>query len=136
MGEVDKIDLGEFRAAFEGIASRDWGVALKPLHPEIVWYQPPDAPETTTLVGHDDVRKFWEEDLAATWDAWTFDLSELVPSDDQIVTMSIWRPKAGHSGLEFEREIWQVWTFKDGLAVEQRMFFTREEAFRVAGTDP
>jgi hypothetical protein len=45
------------------------------------------------------------------------------------------RVKGPGEGLAFERDIFQVWTFRSGLAIKQQMFFDRSEALKAAGLE-
>ena len=68
-------------------------------------------------------------------DAWEdysndVEIHELTP--DLLVSRSHFRGRGRGSGLELERELGQVWEFRDGKIVRQRMFPSYEEAKRAA----
>jgi ketosteroid isomerase-like protein len=135
MGEADKIDLGEVRRSYEAIERRDWPAAQTLQHPEMEWHDPPEAPDAGVHVGHEEIRRYWEEELFDAWEEWRFDVRELIPSGDQLLADTILHAKARHSGIEQEIVLYSVFTFKNGLAIEQRAFVDREQAFAAAGLD-
>ena len=136
MGEADKVDLEDLRAAFEAIGKRDWDRALVVLHPDAVWYDPVEVPDSGVHTGHEEIRRFWEEELFEAWEEWHTDLHELIPSGDKILAVVDLVGTARHSGIQLELDLFQVFTFKDGLAVEQQGFLNREQAFEAAGINP
>ncbi len=52
--------------------------------------------------------------------------------DDVIVVLHE-AARIGNSGSLLERDVFQVWTLRDGLVVKWRLFETREEALEAAG---
>jgi ketosteroid isomerase-like protein len=136
VGEVDRIDLDDFRRRFEAIGRQDWDTAAGLLDPGIEWHDPSEVPDAGVHVGLDAVRRYWAEELLDAWETWDLQLETLIPASDRILSISRLRGKGKHTGITVDMELFQVWTFKDGLVIEQRGFFDREQAFAAAGIDP
>jgi ketosteroid isomerase-like protein len=136
VGEADKIDLDELRRIYDALGKRDWDRAQALQHPDMVWHDPPEVPDAGVHVGRDAIRRYWEDELFDAWEHWELDLKELIPSGDRILGISRLRARARHTGIDQDIDLFQVFTFKDGLAIEQRAFLNREQAFEFAGIDP
>ena len=134
-GEAEKIDLDEFRRNFEAINKQDWAGAQTLHHPDMAWHDAPEVPDAGVHIGREAIRRYWDEELFDAWESWSVDLEELTPSGDHILSVCRLNTKAKHSGIEQDIEFFQVWRFKDGLAIEQRAFFNREQALEALGID-
>jgi hypothetical protein len=97
------------------------------LSPKVEWAGLDEIGLGGTRVGIPEVGQFFREWLEV-WEATTneIELEELTP--DVIVVISYFHGRARTTGLEFEREIGQVYEFEGGLAVRQTMYATGEEA--------
>jgi hypothetical protein len=67
---------------------------------------------------------------------WRLEVEELLPLGDWILSIYRFHGKGRYTGIEGEAEMFHVFRFEDGLMVESRMFFSREQALRAAGIDP
>jgi ketosteroid isomerase-like protein len=134
MGEADRIDLDEFRLDHEALAREDWDRAQRLHDPDIEWHDPSDFPDARVHRGRDAVRREVYESTAQ-FGGWSVEPYEFVPAGDRLFVASHWavKGKERSEGLEFERNIFQVWTFRNGRAIKQQMFFDRAEAFEAAG---
>ena len=136
MGEADNVDLEEVRRNFEAIGERDWEGAQTLLHPDIAWHDPPEVPDAAVHRGREAVRRYWEEELFDSWSNWHLELEEIVRAADHILAVVRLHATARHTGIEQNIELFQVFTYRDGLVVEQRAFFDRGQALDAAGIDP
>jgi ketosteroid isomerase-like protein len=87
-----------------------------------------------TFRGHGGLLKIIET-FGEAWERW-----ELVPAvvfdmGDRFVGLGRFRLPGTASGLEFEREFAQVWTFRDGLVVHEQEFLAWDKGLRAAGLD-
>jgi ketosteroid isomerase-like protein len=135
VGEAEKVDLDEFRRNIDAINREDWDAAQTLQHEDMVWHDAPELPDSTAHVGREAIRRYWEEELFDAWERWSLDLRELTPHGDFIFSHCILTAKARHTGLEQSIDLYQVWKAKDGLAIEQWLFFNREQALEAAGID-
>jgi ketosteroid isomerase-like protein len=133
MGEADRIDLDEFRLDHEALAREDWDRAQRLHDPDIEWHDPAEFPDARVHRGRDAVRQFYES--TAQTGEWSVEPYEFIPAGDKLLVASHWaiRVKGIGEGLAFERDIFQVWTFRSGLAIKQQMFLQRDEALEAAG---
>jgi ketosteroid isomerase-like protein len=132
MGEADRIDTEEFRRDYEALSRRDWDRAQRLHHPQIEWHDAPELPGAGVHRGREAVRQGVYE---ATSDVaeWCVEPKEFIPAGDKLFVESRMWTKGGHTGLEFDTNLFQVWTFRDGLAIRQQMFRQREKALEAAG---
>ena len=132
MGEAERIDLDEFRLDHEALARGDWDRAQR-LHDPDIEHDPAEFPDARVHRGRDAVRQGVYE-TTAQYGEWSVEPYEFIPAGDKLFVASYWaiRGKGRGEGLAFERDIFQVWTFRDGLAIKQQMFFDRGEALEAA----
>ena len=67
----------------------------------------------------------------STWDAYSYELTELVAFDDDVLQAG--RQVMDARGAEVSSELFCVWTFRDRRAVRMRMFYHRDQALRAIG---
>jgi hypothetical protein len=131
MGEADQIDTEEFRRDYEALSRRDWDQARRLHHPQIEWQ---DMPKLRLLESITAGRRFGSGSTKPPLTSQSGVSSQR--SSFQPVTSSLSRPMwitTGHERLELDFELFQVWTFRDGLAIRQQMFRQREQALEAAG---
>jgi ketosteroid isomerase-like protein len=102
--------------------------------PEIEW----DASElgvpdiVGTYRGHEQVRRFWHEWLAA-WETLEFDY-ELIDAGDRVVLLLDQRMRGRATGIEVPlRRYAHVATFRNGLIVNLKIYPSQAEALEAAG---
>jgi uncharacterized protein len=132
MGEADRIDTEEFRLDYEALSRGDWDRAQRLHHPQIEWHDLPELPDAGVHRGREAVR---HRVYQATSDLgeWRVEPQEFIPAGDKLIVESRMCTKVRHTGLEFDFDLFQVWTFRDGLAIRQQMFRQREQALEAAG---
>jgi len=97
---------------------------------EIEWISPPDDPDRLVVHGVEaagDALTKW----LSTWDAYNYELTELVAFDDDVLQAG--RQVMDARGAGVSSELFFVWTFHDGRAVRMRMFYHRDQALRAIG---
>jgi ketosteroid isomerase-like protein len=84
------------------------------------------------LHGHDGWREFIRVDIG-TWEAVTVEALERIDTEDgRILSVDLWRFR-GRDGIEIERELPTLYTFRDGLIVRIDGFAEKAEALKAAG---
>jgi ketosteroid isomerase-like protein len=136
MGEADSFDLDDLARRFEAIGEQDWDTASELLHPDVVWHDPPEMPDAGVHRGVAAVRRFWSEELFDAWESWSLDLKELIRAGDKVLSHSRLHGRAQHTAIDLDMDLFQVWTFENGLVIEQRGFFDRDQAYEAAGLEP
>jgi hypothetical protein len=81
-------------------------------------------------------REGWEEFIRVAIDAWEAATAEplerIETEDGRILSIDLWRLR-GREGIEIERELPTLYTFRDGLIVRIDGFTEKTEALEAAG---
>jgi ketosteroid isomerase-like protein len=109
----------------------DAGAGAGVLADDIEWHGMDEVGLGGERHGPRAVGRFFEEWLEM-WEDYDNDVELVELTPDVILALNAFRGRAKGSGVELESQLGQVWEFKDGLAVRQRMYRTHEEARRVA----
>ena len=84
------------------------------------------------LLGHDG----WKEFIRVAIEAWetvtTEPLERFETADGRILSIDLWRLR-GREGIQIERELPTLYTFRDGLIVRIDGFTEKAEALEAAG---
>ena len=113
-------------------AALDSQDVLQYLDPEVELYPGIDAPDQhMRYVG----REGWSEFIAGATEAWesvTIEPKEIIEMGDRILSIDRWVFR-GRDGIEIERELPTLFTFRDDLIVRVDGFTDRAEALKAAG---
>ena len=91
------------------------------------WLPLEDSPAAGPHRGHEDVRGYVEDWLAA-FPELRLDIEELREHGEHVVAVVRGRARGKVSGLELVNRFCQLWTVRDGTALRMREYATREEA--------
>ena len=105
----------------------DWDAGRDLFAPDVEWIGVDQIGLDGDRHGGREISEFFRDWLEA-WDEYSNDVEihELTP--DLLVSESHFRGRGRGSGIEFESELGQVWEFRDGKLVRQRMFRSYDEA--------
>jgi uncharacterized protein len=122
------------RRAYEAFNSGDPEAAIELLDPEVRWILPAHFPDAETWSGRGSV----VEGLASrmgSWDALAIDVQELIDAGDRVVALVHISGRAALTGLELAGMgvDAHVWTLRNGLATEVKMYGGTSEAFEEVG---
>ena len=67
------------------------------------------------------------------WTSYQAQVTESIDAGENVVGVVHEKVGVGDSGESVERDLFQVWTFRDGMVVKWRVFETREKALEAAG---
>jgi ketosteroid isomerase-like protein len=67
------------------------------------------------------------------WTSYQADFTELIDAGENVVGVLREKAGVGDSDVVLERDVFNVWTLRDGLVVKWRAFETREQALEAAG---
>jgi ketosteroid isomerase-like protein len=67
------------------------------------------------------------------WTSYQAEVTEFIDSGENVVSVLHEKASIGDSDVLVERDLFHVWTLRDGLVVKFRTFETREEALEAAG---
>ena len=76
----------------------------------------------------DGSRRYW-----GTWDEYRLDVQELVDAGESVVLVLHEQGRGKGSGVPFEREFAQVWTFHRGKVIRWEVFPDKVAALEAAG---
>jgi len=122
------------RAFNEAFNNRDFDDSLRYLDPAVEVVPGVRAPDRLDpkLLGHEGWKEFIRVDIGG-WEAATAEPLERIETEDgRILSIDLWRLR-GREGIEIERELPTLYTFRDGLIVRIDGFTEKAEAFEAAG---
>ena len=124
------------RRAFGAWNSGNPEAAIELLDADIEWRLPPNFPDADAWRGRDAV----VEGLASvtgSWDEFWVEVQELIDAGDRVVALVRFHGRAAITGLDLGGVSidGQVWTLRDGKAVDVQMYNGRGEALRAAGIE-
>ena len=116
------------RRAYEAWNSGNAEAAVELLDPDIKWTLPPHFPDAETWHGRDRVVEGLQE-MMAGWESLHMDVRELIDEGDRVVARVRFEGRSALTGLDLAGMgvDTQIWTLRDGRAVEVRMFGGTED---------
>ena len=133
MSEENVKTLGAFYEAYTRRGEID--DVLPYLDPEVVLrpgVRPPDDPNEE-YVGREAYREFWVSIVTGPWEAVVVEPKEVVEAEDgRVLSLDLWR-FLGRDGIEIERELPTLFTFRGGLIARIDGFTDNTEALEAAG---
>jgi uncharacterized protein len=98
------------------------------LAPDVKWTLPPHFPDAETWHGRDRVVEGIRE-MMASWESLHMDVRELIDEGDRVIARVRFEGTSAVTGLDLAGMgvDTQIWTLRDGLAVEVRMFAGTED---------
>jgi ketosteroid isomerase-like protein len=126
------------QSLYEAVNRRDYASAGEYLHPEaevcpgLVGFDTAGARSRSRLRGRDEVRKFFE-DNGEIWQEWTVKSEEVTETPDgRLLAVERWYAR-GRDGIDFDFEVTDVYTFRDGLVARVDGYLDKAEALEAAG---
>ena len=130
MSEENIKVLGTFNEAFN---QRDFDYAAQYLERAVEINPGVMAPDhDSKLLGHDGWKEFIRVAIEAWETATAEPLERIETADGLILSIDLWRLR-GRGGIQIERELPTLYTFRDGLIVRIDGFTERAEALEAAG---
>jgi ketosteroid isomerase-like protein len=123
------------RAIYEASAGgrRDFDAVRDLIHPEIAIEMRTEVPEgPTTFRGFEGARQIWEAS-DATFQDYRVEPVEITAAGDYVVAHCRQSGRFAAGGLRVQGDIFHVWHFREGKAIEMRHYSTRSEAFEAVG---
>ena len=69
----------------------------------------------------------------AGWRNYQGEVTEFIDAEENVIAVLHEKATIADSDVTLERDVFQVWTLRDGLVVKWRVFETREEALKAVG---
>jgi ketosteroid isomerase-like protein len=125
---MSKENVEIVRRAYEAWNRGDGDVAIELLDPDVKWSLPPHFPDAETWHGRDRVVDGLRE-MMGSWESLHMDVRELIDEGDRVVARVRFEGRSALTGLDLAGMgvDTQIWTLRDGLAVEVRMFGGAED---------
>jgi ketosteroid isomerase-like protein len=122
------------RRAFEAWNAGEPEAAVELLDPDIAWHLPPNFPDAEGWRGRAAV----VEGLASvtgSWDEFRVEVQELIEAGDRVVALVRFHGRAAITGLDLGGVSvdGQVWTLRDGKAVDVQMYNGTDGALEAVG---
>jgi ketosteroid isomerase-like protein len=123
--------ITSLRAAYAAFNRGDVDAAVEPLDTQIEWSEPSEFPGGGTYHGRDGVKQYLAQSRAA-WAEVISEPEQFIAAGNRIVVFvhARVRPKNGNEWQEVR--LADVYTFRNGKAIQMRAFADRQEALRWA----
>jgi ketosteroid isomerase-like protein len=119
------------RSIYESFNRRDWEAAFRNTDPDFE-FSIQGGPNAGTHRGREAVKAILE-DQASAFGLWVVEPEEFFERDDVVVAFVRFRLRPKDSDAEFEIQIGNLWTIRDGKALSARGFPQRADALEAAG---
>src|ERR1041385_8228877 len=125
--------ISTLRAAYAAFNRGNLDAAVESLDASIEWSEPAEFPGGGTYHGRDAAKRYLTQSRAA-WAEVISEPEQFIPAGNRIVVFVHARVRP-HNGSEWQEvRLADVYTFRDGRAVEMRAFTDRQEALRWGAT--
>lgn len=122
------------RNAYAAFNRNDIPATCEALDPEIEWTEPPEFPGGGTYHGHAGVQAYLSQSRA-NWAEGSSEPERFIVAGDKIVVFVHARVRLKDSAEWHETRLADVFTFRNGKAIQMRAFVGRREALKWAGAD-
>ena len=123
------------RSMYEAFNDGDRDRAIAYLHPDAELHQPPELPDVGTYRGLAEFQRginLWLDE----WESFRYEIEDLTDLGDRVLMeIRLWGIAKG-SGVETERrDVFHLWTIRDGKAQCCEVYFNRPDALEAAGLE-
>ena len=120
------------RQAYAALNRNDIPATLKALDPQIEWTEPAEYPEGGTYQGHAGVKAHLSQSRAK-WAEGSCEPDRFIVAGDKIIVFVHVRVRLKHDMEWHEGRLADVYTFRNGKAIQMRAFADRRQALEWAG---
>jgi ketosteroid isomerase-like protein len=132
---VGDSEIEALKQTYAAINRNDIPAALEAFDPRMEWIEPPDYPGAGTYRGHAEVMANISKGRN-TWAEGGCELERFIVAGDKIVVFVRARVRLKGQSEWMDGRFADVYTFRDGKAVQMRSFGERVEALVWAGVPP
>jgi ketosteroid isomerase-like protein len=132
---MSRENVAAVRRIYEAFAlgRRDFDAVRDLIHPDIAIQMRTEVPEgPTTFRGFEGARQIWQA-LDETFEDYRVEPVEITAASHCVVVHCRQSGRFAAGGLRVEGDIFHVWHFRDGNAIEMRHYSTRSEALEAVG---
>ena len=126
--------ISALKAAYAAFNRDDIEAAVEPLDPQIEWTEPAEFPGGGTYHGRDEVKRYLTQSRAA-WSEGSSEPERFIASGNRIVVFVRARFRLKGSNEWRDVSLADVYTIRNGKAIQMRAFADRQEALRWVGID-
>ena len=127
-------DTEALRETYAALNRNDIPATVKALDPEIEWIEPPEYPIGGTHHGHAAVMEHLSQ-ARDTWAEGSCEPERFIVAGDKIIVFAYVRVRLKHEMEWREGGIADVYTFRNGKAIQMRHFPDRPRALEWAGVE-
>ena len=124
--------IGALRDAYAAFNRGDIDAAVQPLDADIEWSEPPEFPGGGTYHGREGAKRYLTQSRAGVAEVIS-EPERFITDGNRIVVFVHARVRPTGSNEWQEVRLADVYTFRDGKAIQMRAFADRQEALRWAG---
>jgi ketosteroid isomerase-like protein len=124
------------KRALEAWEADDLNAFLAELHTEVEWHpslEPALEGEATTYKGHEGARRAWSEYRGETFERLTPQVEEVRDLGESVLVLGRFVVTGRATHLEFDTEVGQVATFRDGKIATVHDYLSHRQALEAAG---
>ncbi|HWZ51105.1 MAG TPA: nuclear transport factor 2 family protein [Granulicella sp.] len=122
------------RGAYAAFNRGDIDAAVQPLDANIEWSEPTEFPGGGTYHGRDGVKRYLSQSRSA-WAEASSEPEQFIAAGDRIIVFVHARVRAKGSEEWQDVRLADVYTVREGMAVQMRAFADRQEALRWVGAE-
>jgi uncharacterized protein len=120
------------REAYAAFNRNDIPATVKAFDPQIAWTEPAEFPGGGTYYGHAGVQAYLSKSRG-NWTEGSCEPERFIVAGDKIIVFVHVRVKLKDSAQWHERLLADVYTFRNGMAIQMRAFADRRQALEWAG---
>jgi ketosteroid isomerase-like protein len=124
--------IAALRDAYTAFNRGDMDAAVASLDENIEWIEPKEFPGGGAYQGRESAKRYLAQSRAA-WDEVSSQPEQFILAGNRIVVLVHARVRAKGSNEWQDVRLADVYTFRDGKAIQMRAFADRDEALRWAG---
>jgi uncharacterized protein len=120
------------RRAYAAFNRNDIAATVEAMDPQIEWTEPAEFPGGGTYHGHEGVKAYLSQSRA-DWAEGSSEPERFIVAGDKIIVFVHARVRLKNSTQWQEVRLADVFTFRDGKAIQMRAFADRQQALEWAG---
>lgn len=126
------VEIEALRKAYAAFNRNDIAASVEALDPQIEWTEPPEFPGGKTYHGHEGVMAYLSQSRA-DWAEGSSEPERFIVAGDKIIVFVHVRARLKNSAEWNEMRLADVFTFRNGKAIQMRAFADRQQALEWAG---
>ncbi len=126
------VETEALRKAYAAFNRNDIAATVEALDPQIEWTEPAEFPGSGTYHGHEGVKAYLSQSRAG-WAEVHSEPERFIVAGDKIIVFVHARVRLKDSTEWHETRLADVFTFRNGKAIQMRAFADRRQALEWAG---